>query len=263
MMIQAPATSCTIAWLKPGEGETEVARAPFEAVKLVRPKRLYEQIASQIEQMIRAEELPAGSRLPGERELADTLGVSRPSLREALIALETAGLIEVRGGGGTFVRPAQASVGIFSFTGEMDLGPGTLEQFEARRAIEPACAELAASYATPEQISALEASLRRMARIIRAGRNPSAEHQAFHLLVAEASRNSILASAVRELWRLRQEPMWSILRLRVENRESYELGLQFRRQLIDCLKRHDGAAARRAVEEHFMRLDEMYFDRKV
>lgn len=240
-----------------------LARGPFEAVKLVRPRRLYEQIASQIEQMIRKDELPAGSRLPGERELAEVLGVSRPSLREALIALETAGFIEVRGASGNYVRSAPSSVPIFSFSGEMDLGPGTLEQFEARRAIEPACAELAAAYITQAQIDALESSFRRMARSIRAGRNPSAEHKAFHLLVAEASRNSILASAVRELWRLRQEPMWSILRLRVENAESYELGLQFRRGLIDCLKRHDGPAAKATAESHFMRLGALYFDRKV
>ena len=81
---------------------------PFEPIE---PKRLYRRIAEQIAALIDAGELPPGSRLPGERELAQRLTVSRPSLREALIALEIEGRVEVRGGSGIYVaRPARSGV---------------------------------------------------------------------------------------------------------------------------------------------------------
>jgi DNA-binding FadR family transcriptional regulator len=236
-----------------------MSQPSFAGLKVVRPKRIYEQIAAQIEVMIRSGQIAAGAKLPGERELADQLGVSRPSIREALIALETAGFVEVRAGGGTYIRDADPAGRIISFTDGADLGPGPLEQFEARRAIEPACAELAARYATAEQVDALEECLVRMELAVNSGRNPAEEHRQFHTLLADASRNSILASAVRELWRLRRETMWDLLRVRVENTESWQKGLVLRRQLIGCLRDRDGPGARAAMEAHFVRLTGLYF----
>src|SRR5258705_13296272 len=73
---------------------------PFQSIE---PRRLYRQIADQIRTLIRSGEFPAGARLPPERDLAKQLGVSRPSVREALIALEVEGLVEVRIGWGIYV----------------------------------------------------------------------------------------------------------------------------------------------------------------
>src|SRR6266478_8908593 len=81
---------------------------PFQSIE---PRRLYRQIADQIRGLIRSGEFPAGSRLPPERDLARQLGVSRPSVREALIALEVAGLVEVRIGSGIYVQPVDAAGG--------------------------------------------------------------------------------------------------------------------------------------------------------
>ena len=117
-------------------------------LRLIRPKRMYEQIAEQIEALIRDGTFDPGKRLPGERELAERIGVSRPSLREALIALETAGLIETRMGDGTYIRADIGPTPVFPLATGRDLGPGTLEQFEARRALECAAAELAAQHAS-------------------------------------------------------------------------------------------------------------------
>jgi DNA-binding FadR family transcriptional regulator len=231
----------------------------FPNIKLVRPPRLYEQIAAQIEAMIRSEQLPEGAKLPGERELAERLGVSRPSLREALIALETAGLVEVRAGGGTFVRPSRLPR-LVSFADGVDLGPGPLEQFEARRCIETTCAELAARRAGDDEIDELDTALARIRTKIEAGENPADEHQAFHLRLADAAHNSILANAVRELWRLRREAMWDLLRVRVENPESWRIGLESRAQLLNCLRRRDVPGAREVMAAHFDRLELLYFD---
>ncbi len=234
-------------------------RATFPEMKLVRPKRMYEQIAEQIEALIRGGAFPPGTRLPAERDLAEKIGVSRPSLREALIALETVGLIEVRVGDGTYVgKDSHVAAGL-PWTRTKDLGPGPLEQFKARRAIEPACAELAAIAATTAQFAKLEACVDRMAAIITAGRSPAEEHARFHVLLAEASQNSILAGVARDLWRLRAGEMWETLRRRVEAPDSLAKGLAFRNRLLACLRGRDAAGARAAMQTHLDRVGELYF----
>jgi GntR family transcriptional regulator, transcriptional repressor for pyruvate dehydrogenase complex len=236
-----------------------MAHDALRRLKVVRPKRIYEQIAEQIETLVRDGTFVPGTRLPGERELAEILGVSRPSLREALIALETAGLIETHIGDGTYVRPNMGGARVFPLAGR-DMGPGPLEQFEARRAVECAVAELAAARADVDDRGALTASLARMRALVDAGTNPADEHRIFHVRLGDASRNGILAGAVRELWRLRQEPMWDLLRRKVENAESWHAGIGFRTRLLDALDAQDGAAARREMETHFDRVGRMYFD---
>jgi DNA-binding FadR family transcriptional regulator len=238
------------------------AKAPseFPALKLVRPKRMYEQIAEQIEALIRSGAFSPGTRLPGERELAETIGVSRPSLREALIALETAGLIETRMGDGTYVRADIGPGFIFPLGASGDLGPGTLEQFEARRALECAAAELAAKRATPQQRAGLRDCLARMAALVDAGVNPAPEHCTFHLLLVDAAHNQIFSRTVRELWRARQGAMWETLRRKVETPASWRAGLLFRAQLLDALDAQDGVAARALMEAHFHRVGRNYFD---
>src|SRR3546814_16563839 len=79
---------------------------PFQPIE---PRRLYRQIADQLRVLIQAGEFPVGARLPPERDLALKLGVSRPSVREALIALEVEGLVEVRMGSGIYVRSRAAA----------------------------------------------------------------------------------------------------------------------------------------------------------
>jgi len=235
-------------------------RQELPPLRVVRPKRMYEQIAEQIEALIRDGTFPAGRRLPGERELAERVGISRPSLREALIALETAGLIETRMGDGTYVRADLPQTPVFPLATGRDLGPGTLEQFEARRALECAAAELAATRATAAERAALQASLDRMAALVGRLENPAEEHMLFHTAIVDAAHNQILSRVVRELWRARQGAMWEVLRRRVENPESWRAGLVFRAQLMEALAARDGPAARALMEAHFARVGRKYFD---
>jgi DNA-binding FadR family transcriptional regulator len=221
---------------------------------------MYEQVAEQIEALIRDGTFTQGKRLPGERELAERVGISRPSLREALIALETAGLIETRVGDGTYVRPDLPSVPVFPLSGSRDLGPGTLEQFEARRALECAAAELAGQRATAAERRVLEASLKRMTALVGRLKNPEDEHRVFHIALVDAAHNQIFARLVRELWHARQGAMWETLRRRVENPDSWRAGLVFRTQLLEALAARDGAAARALMEAHFHRVGRKYFD---
>src|SRR5262250_1560056 len=122
----------------------------------IEPRRLYRQIAEQIRALIRSGEFSAGSRLPPERDLARQLGVSRPSVREALIALEVEGLVEVRIGSGIYVLGPRANGEIAT---EVDATSGPFELLRARWIIEGECAALAAKAARKQQLAAIAEAL--------------------------------------------------------------------------------------------------------
>src|SRR3954452_273971 len=111
-------------------------------IQTVASQRLYQQVAGQLGELIRQGEFRQGDRLPPERDLAKVLGVSRPTVREAMIALEIAGLVEVRVGAGTFITDrAAAANGAPRFD---STGASPLQAIAARRMIEPPIAALAA-----------------------------------------------------------------------------------------------------------------------
>ena len=114
------------------------ATFPAMAFRVISPRRIYQEIALQIRTHIENGEFPSGSRLPSERELAQQLKVSRPSVREALIALEVEGLVEVRTGSGVFVCKPQRA---FPYHAPSE---GPLEIMRARIAIEGETAAMAA-----------------------------------------------------------------------------------------------------------------------
>jgi DNA-binding FadR family transcriptional regulator len=131
---------------------------PFHSIE---PRRLYRQIADQIRTLIKSGEFPAGARLPPERDLAKQLGVSRPSVREALIALEVEGLVEVRIGSGIYVQPGNEDAGVGD-AHEAEAGP--YELLRARYVIEAECAALAAKSAKKPQLVAISDALEEMQR---------------------------------------------------------------------------------------------------
>ena len=159
---------------------------PFQSIE---PRRLYRQIADQIRGLILAGEFSPGSRLPPERDLAKQLGVSRPSVREALIALEVEGLVEVRIGSGIYVL---GPGGGGDEAAANDAAAGPFELLRARYVIEAECAALAAKSARKAQIAAIEVSLDDMERDRRDGRQPLASDRLFHLRIAEATGNGAL-----------------------------------------------------------------------
>src|SRR3954462_13932785 len=102
---------------------------PFQAVV---SQRLYQQVAQQISDLIRSGELPSGERLPAERDLAKRLGVSRPTIREAMVALEIAKFVEIRTGSGVYVRAAATSAPDDPARARFDSGPGPFDLLTAR-----------------------------------------------------------------------------------------------------------------------------------
>jgi DNA-binding FadR family transcriptional regulator len=217
-------------------------------IQALEPRRLYRQIADQIAALIKRGEYKPGQRLPPERDLAQQLGVSRPSVREALIALEVEGYVEVRIGSGVYVERngARASAGRVALP--PDSGP--FELIHARRFIESECAALAARHATGAQIRQMKAALASMGRDGRRNVAPLDGDQAFHLHVAEASGNSALAMVVRTLWAQRTGPLFLRLEHHFDTPGLWQAAIKEHQAVLSAIEAHDASAARAAMRFH-------------
>jgi DNA-binding FadR family transcriptional regulator len=154
---------------------------------------LYRQIAEQLRQLMVSGEFGLGSRLPAERDLAVQLGVSRPSVREALIALEVEGMIEVRTGSGIYVRQNTGTKSTAS-TAELDDNTpanwGPLEVMSARILVEAEVAALAAANAQKGDLKAIKSGLQQMKLEAARDEVPRQGDEAFHEAIAQACGNS-------------------------------------------------------------------------
>jgi len=215
-------------------------------LQVVDNRRLYRQIADQIAALIERGEYGAGQRLPPERDLAKQLGVSRPSVREALIALEVEGYVEVRIGSGVYVIGA----GHARRAEPLPADSGPFELIKARWLIEAECAALAAKSATRSQIRAMEEALDQMENERDRGVMPLGADRLFHLRIAEASGNSALALVVKTLWDQRQGPLFLRLEHHFDTPELWTVAIREHRDIVAAIARHDAGAARTAMRQH-------------
>jgi GntR family transcriptional regulator, uxu operon transcriptional repressor len=218
-------------------------------LQLVEPKRLYRQIADQLAQLIARGEFPAGARLPAERELAASFGVSRASVREAIISLEMSGLVEVRVGTGIFVTPQPEKVA----RSRGDAGPGPFELLAARKLVEGEVAAQAARNATPAHAEALRRSVDRLEACVNDFAAREAEDRNFHLLLAKATGNGSLELVVEGLWNQRAE-LWGRLQ---RHFHTNDLALRTIRDHAAIAAAVDGGnadAARSAMHRHLSRV---------
>ena len=214
-------------------------------IQAVESRRLYRQIADQIAALIEKGEYGAGERLPPERDLAKQLGVSRPSVREALIALEVEGYVEVRVGSGVYVvGPDRAGAS------PLPADSGPFELIRARWIIESECAALAARHATRAQVRAMEEALDEMAAQRDRGTLPLTADRQFHLRIAEASGNSALALVVRTLWDQRTGPLFLRLEHHFDTPSLWTVAIREHREIVAAIARHDAAGARAAMRRH-------------
>jgi len=226
---------------------------PLHAIET---RRLYRQIADQIRAGVRAGEYPQGSRLPAERDLALQLGVSRPSVREALIALEVEGLVEVRVGSGVHVLgDADAAKAPARALGNAS---GPFEIIRARQVVEGELAALAAQRMTKGQVAALRDVLTRMDAEISAGGMPIHSDRQFHLCVAEAADNAPLLRTVTELYDERNNPLFESFGHHFENARTWRMALVEHRAVVDAIAARDAEGARRAMQRHLQRSHDRY-----
>lgn len=220
-------------------------------------QRLYRMIANQIKEKIQNGLYRPGERLPSERELADMLTVSRPSVREALIALEIEGFVDVRVGTGVFVtRPNEglriAALQSAKTTVVPNLGDvGAYDLLEARMILEPACAELAAKNATPAQLVAMEAAV----LALPTSGQPSRHNDTFHLTIAEASGNVALASTLLHLWKLSESSaIFNKLNQHFVVGEVWEIAHLEHVSLLTAIQKRKPLSARRAMLAHLEKI---------
>jgi GntR family transcriptional repressor for pyruvate dehydrogenase complex len=211
----------------------------------IRPRRLYEAIVHQIQELVAERHLQPGDRLPSERELAELLNVSRASVREALRVLAALGLVEVRPGDGTFVRepPTPVDPAVWSRLSERTF---LLDLLEARQIVEREVVVLAVRRATAEDVEQLQELVERRAADLASGRRDLEGDLRFHEQLAEATRNPVLASLVRtltEMWLLSREAAG-------RGPTSPQKAHRFHEAILQALQRRDERAAWEAMERH-------------
>ena len=219
-------------------------------------RRLYRQIADQITRLIENGEYKALGRLPPERLLAAQLKVSRPTVREALIALEVEGWVDIRGGTGVFVLernedPTQGAAPLAVSSKLSGLPPpGPFEVLYARDLIEPDVAALAAKHARPELIALIAHALGDMVCCsVSDPRHVEYDHQ-FHFALAEATGDGALVQTMEALWVMRVNPLYIRLQDHFHNEAVWQRAIIEHREILEAVKRGEGKAARAAMHRH-------------
>ncbi len=210
--------------------------------------RLYRVVADKIQNLIAEEGIKPGERLAPERDLATRLSVSRASLREALIALELSGVVEVRGGSGVYVREAEPLQ-----TDLPEAGPGPFEVLSARRMIEAEVAAIAAKVATDAAIDEILRAVQEMEKHHANYESNESLDRNFHLAIARATGNSALVGVIQYLWDQRGR-LWHKLKEHFQTEELRQLTLQDHRNILEAIAAHDPAAAKKAMRAHLERV---------
>jgi DNA-binding FadR family transcriptional regulator len=215
-------------------------------LQTLEPRRLYRQIADQLSALIAKGEFAVGARLPAERDLAKQLGVSRPSVREALIALEVEGWVEVRTGSGVYVRGrAQLAAAPEAST---EWGP--LELIRARRVVEGETAAIAARQRKRPHLQAMEQAIAAMREMAARKVMPLEGDRAFHMAIVDACDNAVLSETVQGFWDSRRGPIFTRLGGYFETVPSWRMAIAEHEAIRDAIADRDAEGAREAMHTH-------------
>lgn len=207
--------------------------------------RLYQELARKLIEEFSSGRYQPGDRLPAERELSQIHHVSRPTVREAIIALEVQGIIEVKVGSGAFLKrlpngaldPPSFSVSAFELT-------------EARLLLEGEAAALAASQITEEELAALDRLVAEIARENERNEGTEKADREFHLQIARATRNGALVHLVELLWNLRGQSPESALHYAKARAAEVKPVVDEHTAIVGALRTRDPARARKAMHAH-------------
>lgn len=206
-------------------------------------RRMFWKIVDKIEALIDSGMYPPGSRLPPERELAETFNVSRPTIREAIIALEVRLRVEVKTGSGVYVLERQAEL----------QSPSVVSAFEltqARALVEGEAAALAALSISDEEIAALEKTLEQM----ELKNDADSADKEFHFIISRATKNNAIVLTVENFWNLRDTQAHIRSAYSQVCSQNDEDRIEEHRAIVLALKKRDSQAARTAMHGHFNRL---------
>jgi GntR family transcriptional repressor for pyruvate dehydrogenase complex len=224
--------------------------------EIVRRNKVYEEVARQIERLI-LKKLQPGDKLPSERELAETLGVSRSSIRDAIRSLELMGMVEPRQGAGTIVREisseslANPLANVLKHKVEL-----VSELLDFRMMLEPPLAARAAKRVSPEELAEMEEILQRQQEKQSRGESAVPEDTEFHYSIALASGNSVVLKVldiVMDLLRATRERS-------LQRAGRPQRSLAGHRRILAALKRHDAEGAKAAMRRHIEDVEEIVLE---
>ena len=206
-----------------------------------------ELVVQRIKELLTRGELKAGSRLPPERELAEMLNISRPSLRTALKALSVMGIIRAKPGAGTYIAESLPEV----FTEPMHFmtlinNTSAEELFEARRIIEAGLAELAAKRARPEDLQALQAEIDAMRASMNDPESFLKHDVRFHQAMARAADNKLMSGVMDTIAHL----LYHIRRQSISEARDFEIALKGHVKILEAIDRHDSQKAKEMLSTH-------------
>lgn len=224
-----------------------------EMLKAIKKTRIYEEVVSQIHDLIREGRLKAGDQLPPERELAETFKVSRASVREALRALEAEGLVTSRTGMGTFVAnlPMESLVATLAtlLTKERD---ALADIFEMRKLIEPEIASLAAERASRKDIERMKQILDTQTQEVKKGGTGVDADADFHFAIGQSTQNQALEKLVSGLMEILSGTREESLQTPGRN----EVSLRSHLRILSAIEAHDKEAAREAMLHHIEQVEQ-------
>jgi DNA-binding FadR family transcriptional regulator len=228
---------------------------PASLFKAVLGRRAFEEAVEQIADAIRVGDLHVGDRLPSERELSAQMGISRPTLREAIKVLVDAGLLEVKPGpgGGMYVKTELVPRGLVEERAELRVGE-VFGILEARRLLEPRVAQLAGLYATEEDYDAMQRSID-LQRQFKDDRDRFIQLDTrFHIAIARATRNGTVISLMRHLLRRVEVARDSAIRVPHEPERAIEL----HERTLAAIKTGDPELIDEAMDEHLSFLEKIW-----
>lgn len=225
---------------------------PLSGARAVAPVRVYRQIANDLERRIAAAEFKVGERLPTERALATAYSVSRTCVREALLAMEIAGLVSIRVGSGVFILTAEIPQTKARNLRTDQHGPSEL--LEARLVIEPELAALAATRASEAEIGAIAAAIAVMREEHRVAAESERGDRNFHSNIASAAHNGLLQAMIEEVWTEMSGPMWQALQVHIRSPLLRLSWIEDHEAILKALAARDRRRARSAMKTHIERV---------
>lgn len=232
--------------------------------KKPKPQKLYEQVATIIEQKIRTQQILPGEKLASVEQLAKTLEVGRSAIREALMSLQAKGLIEIRQGEGTYVRKISAqditlNVPDYAAFTEQDLQ----QIFEVRKILELGVIEQAALHRSEKQLEQLKFALHRMSISLTDAQASSEADLLFHTVIAEAANNPLLVSMLQNVSKPIYKQIQHTRHLLINSNPAALETLHSEHMAIyEALQLGDVTAAKYAMEHHLKNVEQLLFTKK-
>ena len=221
--------------------------------KPIKPRKIYEQIVEQVKAMIVEGNLKPGDRLPSEREMADKLGVSRASVREALSALHLVGLVEIKSGEGTFIRQTNVDSIVEPLALALLMERDTDgEILEVRKGLEVEAAGLAAQRRDDRDLAKMREILDEMKQDISQAKFGERSDLEFHCTIAQASQNVLItrlmnavADTIENTMRNSRQKLYSTKSMSKELLDNHE-------GIYEAIKNGDAMEARKRMFEHLL-----------